>query len=58
MLLLYQNSGAGWIEKEEFTFHYASTLSIARRQSVIVENKFTFHYASTLSGRDAAYRES
>ena len=35
----------------QFTFHYASTLSLAIRKARLCRYRFTFHYASTLSLR-------
>ena len=36
-------------QKNEFTFHYASTLSLPFSKRPSSKNLFTFHYASTLS---------
>ena len=37
----------------QFTFHYASTLSVPSSMMPVSKSKFTFHYASTLSGGSA-----
>ena len=37
------------VSESAFTFHYASTLSIAGMKEWSIDNEFTFHYASTLS---------
>ena len=49
MLLLYPTCSATRHRNNEFTFHYASTLSERRSWTLCFCHQFTFHYASTLS---------
>ena len=49
MLLLYRYDPSHHIRHIQFTFHYASTLSVAPQPIQVLFSSFTFHYASTLS---------
>ena len=49
MLLLYLASLLQHQHLVQFTFHYASTLSVIASVMFIIYHTFTFHYASTLS---------
>ena len=49
MLLLYRGRRFERISSDQFTFHYASTLSPYSESRIRYGMEFTFHYASTLS---------
>ena len=53
MLLLYRDVLYKRGDAAQFTFHYASTLSIAGIVLRVARTSFTFHYASTLSFLDS-----
>ena len=55
MLLLYRNGTRYESKLISFTFHYASTLSISAKSTILILIRFTFHYASTLSPAAGPY---